>query len=384
VISWLTPTSGPVGTPVEIHGSHFGTSGTVTFNGVTAGIVQWGTTRIDTIVPDVGTTGPVPVVVTVGGQPSSSQPFTVEAPPQPPAEQLFYYHTDALGSVRMITDEHGNMVGNRYDYVPFGTPWPYDTDPEIRRFGQLERTLETGNATWLALDYAGARYYHSQTGRFTSPDDPGYIDPLNPQTWNLYAYVMNNPLRWVDPTGHQACETTYCIDVVGGGLDEQDRAILALIMGRLWLDRYWADVEARLEASRADWNQCLASGWGDGCNIQVSMAGMPSPAGTVAAGGSLLVATGQWHHAISRIVQRALEMHQNLRGVYTARDPRFVLQARDAAAHRGYQGWHRALDREVATWVTRNPDATQAQFEAHLRTLYQRTDLAQRFPLGFK
>jgi hypothetical protein len=39
-------------------------------------------------------------------------------------------------------------------------------------------------------------------GRFNQPDDPGYMDPLNPQSMNRYAYVQNNPLRWVDPTGH--------------------------------------------------------------------------------------------------------------------------------------------------------------------------------------
>jgi hypothetical protein len=52
------------------------------------------------------------------------------------------------------------------------------------------------------LDYFEARYFASTQGRFTSPD------PLmasgrasRPQTWNRYAYVLNNPLRLVDPDG---------------------------------------------------------------------------------------------------------------------------------------------------------------------------------------
>lgn len=68
-----------------------------------------------------------------------------------------------------------------------------------RSLTQKERDVETG------LDYFNARYYSSTQGRFTS------VDPLmasgranSPQTWNRYAYVLNNPLKLVDPTGLQA------------------------------------------------------------------------------------------------------------------------------------------------------------------------------------
>ena len=59
-----------------------------------------------------------------------------------------------------------------------------------------ERDGETG------LDYFGARYMSAAQGRFTSPDDPLVDqDPADPQSWNLYGYVRNNPLRFIDPTG---------------------------------------------------------------------------------------------------------------------------------------------------------------------------------------
>ena len=59
-----------------------------------------------------------------------------------------------------------------------------------------ERDAETG------LDYFGARYFSGAQGRFTSPDIP-LIDqrPEDPQSWNLYPYGRNNPLRYTDPTG---------------------------------------------------------------------------------------------------------------------------------------------------------------------------------------
>jgi RHS repeat-associated protein len=72
---------------------------------------------------------------------------------------------------------------------------------ELNRVGPRstgkERDTESGN------DYFGARYYASSMGRFMSPDDP-FVDqnPSDPQSWNLYAYVRNNPLVNVDDDGH--------------------------------------------------------------------------------------------------------------------------------------------------------------------------------------
>jgi RHS repeat-associated protein len=62
-----------------------------------------------------------------------------------------------------------------------------------------ERDADTG------LDYFEARYFSSAQGRFTTPDEPLMDQDVNdPQSWNLYGYVRNNPLRFTDPTG-QAC-----------------------------------------------------------------------------------------------------------------------------------------------------------------------------------
>ncbi len=61
--------------------------------------------------------------------------------------------------------------------------------------GQI-RDSETG------MDFFTARYYGSALGRFTSPDPMNLgADPTDPQSWNAYAYVRNNPLALVDPMG---------------------------------------------------------------------------------------------------------------------------------------------------------------------------------------
>ena len=70
------------------------------------------------------------------------------------------------------------------------------------------------------LDFFGARYMSSAQGRFTSPDQP-FVDQweTNPQSWNLYAYGRNNPLRFADPTGQKCVDTSngQADDGTGGG-----------------------------------------------------------------------------------------------------------------------------------------------------------------------
>src|SRR4051794_19267844 len=79
-------------------------------------------------------------------------------------EQVVYFHTDAIGSVRATTDANGQQIST-FDYLPFGQPPPGSPpSPETRRFTNQERDPGTG------LDYVGARYYTSGTGRFTTVD----------------------------------------------------------------------------------------------------------------------------------------------------------------------------------------------------------------------
>jgi RHS repeat-associated protein len=117
--------------------------------------------------------------------------------------------TDQLGTPRMIFDKTGSLLNTkRHDYLPFGEELTtgtgsrssvqgYSVPDGIRqKFTQKERDTETG------LDYFLARYYSSAHGRFTSTDPllaSGRV--ANPQTWNRYAYVLNNPLHFVDPSG---------------------------------------------------------------------------------------------------------------------------------------------------------------------------------------
>ncbi|HYO67452.1 MAG TPA: Wall-associated protein precursor, partial [Archangium sp.] len=93
--------------------------------------------------------------------------------------------------------------------------------------------------------------------------------------------------------------------------------------------------------------------------------------------------TGQEHHVISRRIARALKQHPILRGLYKARDKRFVAQAKDEESHCGYQQWHRDVDREVVDWLIEHSKATSKQFEDFLREIYSRPEMLARFPKGY-
>jgi RHS repeat-associated protein len=126
-----------------------------------------------------------------------------------PASDIKWLVSDQLGTPRMIFDKTGSLANTkRHDYLPFGEELPAAagmrsgvtgyglTDGIRQKFTEKERDSETG------LDYFLARYHSSAHGRFTSPDPLlGSGSVTDPQTWNRYSYALNNPLRFVDPSG---------------------------------------------------------------------------------------------------------------------------------------------------------------------------------------
>lgn len=110
-----------------------------------------------------------------------------------------HYHTDHLGTPRLITDASGAQVG-RHDYLPYGEEVsnPAQND-EVMKYTVHQRD-ENNPGTDDDLDYMLARYYSPHLGRFQSLDPhPGEADKL--QTLNRYAYSRQNPIRYLDPDG---------------------------------------------------------------------------------------------------------------------------------------------------------------------------------------
>jgi len=149
-------------------------------------------------------------------------------------EATYLYHPDHLGSVSVVSNHRG-LPYERVEYLPFGEVWIEETDPATGyipfRFTSKELDEETG------LYYHGARYYEPTISRWMSADPAGFalISPMERDDeggWkpkagysvieavNWYAYVSNNPVKYVDPTGMESADAAYSWY---GGVDKQNQ-----------------------------------------------------------------------------------------------------------------------------------------------------------------
>ncbi|KAB0285345.1 type IV secretion protein Rhs [Vibrio fortis] len=119
-------------------------------------------------------------------------------------KQVRYLHYDALNSVDMITDGYGNVVERR-SYDTWGkqrtVSWRSDNITEVIQSAITNRGY-TGHEQIeeVGLIHMNGRVYDADLGRFLSAD-PHVQSPYITNSYNRYTYVMNNPLKYVDPTG---------------------------------------------------------------------------------------------------------------------------------------------------------------------------------------
>jgi RHS repeat-associated protein len=107
----------------------------------------------------------------------------------------YYRHPDWLGSGRLASTPSKSLYSDS-SYAPFGEPYAQSGTADPSFTGKNQDTA-TGLYDFLYREYSPTQ------GRWISCDPIGdaAADPSNPQTWNKYAYVLNNPLGLVDPTG---------------------------------------------------------------------------------------------------------------------------------------------------------------------------------------
>jgi len=141
--------------------------------------------------------------------------FTAQDPERQPSR---HFHADHLGTPRLVTDAHAQQVGV-HAYFPFGSEATPPESEERLKFTGHER--DAAGDPRSEMDYMHARYYAPGTGRFLSVDPLRWIDLqdgsdeerqqfrefiANPQNFNMYVYVANDPMNRTDPLGLRGCQ----------------------------------------------------------------------------------------------------------------------------------------------------------------------------------
>ena len=139
------------------------------------------------------------------------------------SDHVFFYADDHLGSPTLVLDMAGAIVERYYSH-PWGEENTYPLEAQDAANGttdfmdsyyaagdpasKLERRFQGREIDGeVGLYNFDARLYHPRLGRFMTPDS---IVPqrLNSQNWNRYAFVRNNPVAFIDPTGHAETSVT--------------------------------------------------------------------------------------------------------------------------------------------------------------------------------
>jgi RHS repeat-associated protein len=161
---------------------------------------------------------------------------------------LYWLLTDHLGSTA-ITAYSGGGKKAEIRYKAWGEDrYTSGTTPTTYRFtGQRwDDTIE--------LYFYKARYYDPALGRFVQPDTI-VPNPGNPQALNRYSYVLNNPLRYIDPTGYLTEE-----QIMAHFRVETWEEVLAFFGAGGELEGRWGWLEVLREVELGDKVQVL-EGW---------------------------------------------------------------------------------------------------------------------------
>ncbi len=131
---------------------------------------------------------------------------------------MYYLHTNYQGSYESITNAEGAVV-EKLSFDPWGRRrnphnWTFTDIPETYLFDRGYTGHEHLDA--FGLVNMNGRMYDPMLGRFLSPDN--YVQaPDYTQNFNRYSYVLNNPLKYTDPSGEKWWHWALA-DILTGGL----------------------------------------------------------------------------------------------------------------------------------------------------------------------
>ena len=151
----------------------------------------------------------------------------------------YYRHADHLGSSRLAATPSGTLYSSTA-YAPFGEAYSQSGTTDLSFTGQEQDTVSG------IYDFS-ARNDPVNQGRWIVPDPAGFAaaDPAIPQSWNRYAYVINNPLVLIDPTGMDYCGGSSAPYTTGGGgtgnLPQPSCLIATGVYDASWVDPNYSE-----------------------------------------------------------------------------------------------------------------------------------------------
>ncbi|XBC86409.1 RHS repeat-associated core domain-containing protein [Vandammella animalimorsus] len=163
---------------------------------------------------------------------------------------------DHLGSIRLVIDAETGQIGQRLDYDAWGRV-THDSQPGFQPFGFAGGLYDPDTG----LTRFGARDYDAETGRWTAKDPILF----NGGDSNLYGYVLQDPVNFVDPEGKAAFVLPFFIPA--------GKAIAATVVsiasvGAAWLG--WNVLGPMLQEGEVNYPEppAIPEGWqGDTCPL---------------------------------------------------------------------------------------------------------------------
>lgn len=143
----------------------------------------------------------VDIIMYIGGD-GYSAPILLKS--DGTTQNYLYLHRDYLGSIMAVSNAAGQVVEKRHFDAWGNIVFLKDqNNNNLTTFAVLDRGY-TGHEhlQGVGLIHMNGRLYDAKVRRFLSPDN--YIqDPSNTQNFNRYGYVLNNPLKYIDPSGEE-------------------------------------------------------------------------------------------------------------------------------------------------------------------------------------
>jgi len=123
----------------------------------------------------------------------------------------YFYVKNASGVITDITNSNGNIVAS-YNYDPWGKVLSVSGDSEIGNLNPF-RYKDYYYDSDIQMYYLQSRYYDADVGRFINCDDVNYIGTSESEiSYNPFAYCMNNPVLFDDPTGTRVYAIGFQLD----------------------------------------------------------------------------------------------------------------------------------------------------------------------------